>query len=69
MPVVRAEPPVMAGEVVGAVSERDAAGRAVRRPASLADAVSRHMASPFPLVGSGENVATAAGARCTTATR
>ena len=31
MPVVRAEPPVMAAEVAGSVSERDAAGGAVRR--------------------------------------
>ena len=32
MPVVRAEPPVMAAEVVGSVSERGLLGRAVRPP-------------------------------------
>ena len=58
MPVVSAEPPVMAGEVVGAVSERELLDALFAGTASLADAVSRHMASPFPLVGSGENIAT-----------
>jgi len=58
MPVVSAEPPVMAGEVVGAVSERDLLDALFAGTASLADAVSRHMAGPFPLVGSGENIAT-----------
>jgi len=58
MPVVSAEPPVMVGEVVGAVSERDLLDSLFAGTASLADAVSRHMANPFPLVGSGENIAT-----------
>src|ERR1700712_3076259 len=58
MPVVSAEPPVMAGEVVGAVSERELLDALFVGTAALSDAVSRHMASTFPLVGSGENVAT-----------
>jgi cystathionine beta-synthase len=58
MPVVSAEPPVMAGEVVGAVSERELLDALFAGTASLADAVSRHMAGPFQQVGSGENVAT-----------
>jgi cystathionine beta-synthase len=58
MPVVSAEPPVMVGEVVGAVSERDLLDSLFAGTASLADAVSGHMAGPFPLVGSGENIAT-----------
>ena len=58
MPVVSAEPPVMVGEVVGAVSERDLLDALFAGTASLADAVSGHMAAPFQLVGSGENVAT-----------
>ena len=62
MPVVSAEPPVMAGEVVGAVSERELLDALFAGRASLADAVSRHMASPFQLVGSGENIATLRGA-------
>jgi cystathionine beta-synthase len=58
MPVVSAEPPVMAGEVVGAVSERELLDALFAGTASLFDAVSNHMAVPFPLVGSGENIAT-----------
>jgi cystathionine beta-synthase len=58
MPVVSAEPPVMVGEVVGAVSERDLLDALFAGTAALADAVSRHMAGPFPLVGSGENITT-----------
>ena len=59
MPVVSAEPPVMAGEVVGSVSERDLLDALFAGKASLADAVSGHMAERFALVGSGENLATA----------
>ncbi len=58
MPVVSAEPPVMAGEVVGAVSERELLDGLFAGTAALSDAVSRHMATAFPLVGSGENIAT-----------
>ena len=59
MPVVSAEPPVMVGEVVGSVSERDLLDALFAGTASLADAVTGHMAEPFALVGSGENLATA----------
>ena len=59
MPVVSAEPPVMAGEVVGSVSERDLLDALFAGTASLADAVSGHMTPPFTLVGSGENLAAA----------
>ena len=59
MPVVSAEPPVMAGEVVGSVSERDLLDALFAGTASLADAVTGHMAEPFALVGSGENLAAA----------
>jgi cystathionine beta-synthase len=59
MPVVSAEPPVMAGEVVGSVTERDLVDKLFTGRASLADAVAGHMTPAFPLVGSGESVATA----------
>jgi cystathionine beta-synthase len=62
MPVVSAEPPVMSGEVVGSVSERDLLDALFAGTASLADAVARHMGAPFPLVGSGEDVPTLRGA-------
>ncbi|GGL87134.1 cystathionine beta-synthase [Nakamurella endophytica] len=56
MPVVSAEPPVMAGEVVGSVSERALLEDLFTGRASLSDRVSAHMAPAFPLVGSGEDV-------------
>ena len=56
MPVVSAEPPVMAGEVVGSVSERALLEDLFTGRATLADAVSAHMAKPLPLVGSGEEI-------------
>jgi len=54
--VVSAEPPVMAGEVVGSVSERALLEDLFTGRASLADAVAGHMAPAFPLVGSGEEI-------------
>jgi cystathionine beta-synthase len=56
MPVVKAEPPVMVGEVAGSVSERDLLDAVFTGRASLADPVERHMAAALPLVGSGEAV-------------
>ncbi len=59
MPVVGAEPPVMAGEVSGSVSERDLLDALFTGKAHLADPVAQHMGAPLPLVGAGEPVATA----------
>jgi cystathionine beta-synthase len=59
MPVVKAEPPVMAGEVAGSVSERDLLDALFTGKAHLADSVEQHMGPPLPLVGAGEPVATA----------
>ncbi|CPY65956.1 Probable cystathionine beta-synthase [Mycobacteroides abscessus] len=53
MPVVGAEPPVMAGEVAGSVSERELLSAVFEGRAQLADAVAQHMSPPLPLVGSG----------------
>jgi len=58
MPVVSAEPPVMAGEVVGSVSERALLEDLFTGRATLSDAVSAHMAKPLPLVGAGEQMPT-----------
>ncbi|MGV0642267.1 cystathionine beta-synthase [Mycolicibacterium sp. XJ2546] len=60
MPVVGAEPPVMAGEVAGSVSERELLKAVFEGRAKLADAVAKHMSPPLPLVGSGELVTDAA---------
>ena len=51
MPVVNAEPPVMSGEVAGAVSERDLLEALFTGKAHLADSVSAHMSPGLPLVG------------------
>ncbi|MDJ0360574.1 cystathionine beta-synthase [Rhodococcus sp. H29-C3] len=59
MPVVGAEPPVMAGEVAGSVTERDLLSAVFEGRATLADPVAKHMSEPFPLIGAGEHVSDA----------
>jgi cystathionine beta-synthase len=56
MPVVRAEPPVMAAEVVGSVVERDLLDRLFNGRARLADPLERHMSDSLPMIGAGEPV-------------
>ncbi len=51
MPVVRAEPPVMAAEVAGSVSERVLLDALYAGKARLADPVEAHMSEPLPTVG------------------
>ena len=62
LPVVKAEPPVTAGEVVGSVSEKALLDALFGGKASLADALERHMSAPLPIIGSGEPVAAAVSA-------
>lgn len=59
MPVVGAEPPLMIGEVAGAVSERELLDAVFSGAAQLSDRVDRHMTAPLPLIGAGESVASA----------
>jgi cystathionine beta-synthase len=59
MPVVAAEPPVMAAEVVGAVNERDLLEALFTGKAALADRVDKHMSAPLPTIGAGEQVTAA----------
>jgi cystathionine beta-synthase len=56
MPVVGAEPPVMAGEVAGSVSERELLSAVFEGRAKLADAVAMHMSPPLKMIGSGESL-------------
>jgi len=59
MPVVKAEPPITAGEVVGSVIERELLDLLFTGQAHLADPLERHMSAPLPIVGSGEPVSAA----------
>ncbi|MTD54239.1 cystathionine beta-synthase [Amycolatopsis pithecellobii] len=59
MPVVSAEPPVMAAEVVGAVIERDLLEALFTGKANLADRLDRHMSAPLPTIGASEPVGAA----------
>ncbi len=56
MPVVRAEPPVMTAEIVGAVHDRDLLDALFTGRAHLHDRLAEHMAPPLPLVDAGEPV-------------
>jgi cystathionine beta-synthase len=62
LPVVRAEPPVTAGEVVGSVSEKALLDALFAGRANLSDRVERHMSAPLPIIGSGEPVSAAVAA-------
>jgi cystathionine beta-synthase len=62
LPVVRAEPPVMAAEVVGSVVERDLLDALFAGRADLSDPIERHMSAPLPMIGAGEPVAAAVAA-------
>ncbi|PWW23028.1 cystathionine beta-synthase [Geodermatophilus normandii] len=59
LPVVRAEPPVTAGEVVGSVDEKVLLDALFAGRASLSDRVEKHMSGPLPIIGSGEPVSAA----------
>ena len=59
MPVVRAEPPVMAAEVAGAVVERDLLDALFTGRAQLSDRLTKHMSPPLPTIGANEALDTA----------
>jgi cystathionine beta-synthase len=54
MPVVRAEPPIVAAEVAGSVSERGLLDALFTGAAHLTDKVEDHMSGPLPVIGSTE---------------
>jgi cystathionine beta-synthase len=56
LPVVSAEPPVMAAEVIGAVNERALLEALFAGDAQLADRIETHMAAPLPTIGGGESI-------------
>ncbi|HEY1175125.1 MAG TPA: cystathionine beta-synthase [Phytomonospora sp.] len=57
MPVLKAEPPVVTGEVAGSVAERDLLEAVFSGRAQLADPVEKHVSDPLPMIGGGEPVA------------
>jgi cystathionine beta-synthase len=59
MPVVRAEPPIVAAEVAGSVSERALLDALFAGHAKLTDSVEQHMGEPLPTIGSNEPVSEA----------
>ncbi|MCE6994449.1 cystathionine beta-synthase [Saccharothrix sp. S26] len=59
MPVVNAEPPVMAAEVAGAVNERDLLDALFTGKAQLTDRLDRHMSLKLPTIGAGESISSA----------
>jgi cystathionine beta-synthase len=65
MPVVRAEPPVMAAEVAGSVVERDLLDALFTGRAQLSDRLERHMSPPLPTLGANEPLDTAMSAFAT----
>jgi cystathionine beta-synthase len=60
LPVLSAEPPVMAAEVVGSIVEHDLLDALVTGKAAPDDEVAGLMSPPLPSVGSGEPVSVAA---------
>jgi cystathionine beta-synthase len=56
MPVVRAEPPIVAAEVAGSVSERKLLDALFSGHAKLIDQVEAHMDAPLPTIGANEPV-------------
>ncbi|QCW50034.1 cystathionine beta-synthase [Nocardioides dongxiaopingii] len=55
IPVVRAEPPIVAAEVAGSVSDRTLLDALFAGHARLTDPVEQHMSPALPTIGSGED--------------
>jgi cystathionine beta-synthase len=56
LPVLKAEPPVVTGEVAGSLAERDLMDALFSGQAHLHDMVERHMGPPLPVIGGGQPV-------------
>ncbi len=59
LPVLKAEPPVVTGEVAGAIAEKSLLDALFTGQAHLHDTIERHMAEPLPMIGGGQPVAEA----------
>jgi cystathionine beta-synthase len=59
LPVLKAEPPVVTGEVAGSIEEKALLDALFTGQAQLHDMIERHMAEPLPMVGGGQPVSEA----------
>ncbi|GGM19903.1 cystathionine beta-synthase [Micromonospora sonchi] len=59
LPVLKAEPPVVTGEVAGSIAEKDLLDALFTGQAHLHDTIERHMAPPLPMIGGGQPVSEA----------
>src|SRR6185503_20597626 len=59
MPVLKAEPPVVTGEVAGSIAEKALMDALFGGRAHLHDRIEKHMGPPLPMVGGGQPVAEA----------
>ncbi|HKS03223.1 MAG TPA: cystathionine beta-synthase [Arthrobacter sp.] len=59
IPVLSAEPPVVMGEVLGAVDERSLTAKLFRGEARLTDKIAEHMGERLPVIGSLETISAA----------
>ncbi|NGM12174.1 cystathionine beta-synthase [Verrucosispora sioxanthis] len=59
LPVLKAEPPVVTGEVAGSIAEKDLLDALFTGQAHLHDTIERHMGPPLPMIGGGQPVSEA----------
>jgi cystathionine beta-synthase len=59
LPVLKAEPPVVTGEIAGSIAERDILDALFTGQASLHDMVERHIGPALPMIGGGQPVSEA----------
>jgi cystathionine beta-synthase len=59
LPVLKAEPPVVTGEIAGSIAEKDLLDALFTGQAHLHDMVERHMGPPLPVIGGGQPVSEA----------
>jgi cystathionine beta-synthase len=59
LPVLKAEPPVVTGEVAGSIAEKDLLDALFTGRAHLHDSVENHIGPPLPMIGGGQPVSEA----------
>jgi cystathionine beta-synthase len=59
LPVLKAEPPVVTGEVAGSIAEKALLDALFSGHAHLHDTIERHMSDPLPMIGGGQPVSEA----------